>query len=98
MANVRLTWKLPSVSLRQRAIQHAKVEIRVDASLPWTLQDQVPPDATQALLFQDVAPGTHYYRVTVVDADGQEGPPAETSADVPYDPPGTVTDLTATVE
>jgi len=98
MANVRLTWALPSVSGRQRAIQHARVDIRVSPDLPWTLQDTVAPDVSQELLFQDVAPGTHFYRVTVVDVDGAEGVPAETSADVPFDPPGTVTNLTATVE
>jgi len=98
MANVRLKWTLPTPTARQKPIQHAKVEIRVDASLPWTVQDTVTPDVAQEILFQDPAPGTHFYRVTVVDVDGKEGVPGETSADVPFDPPGTVTNLAATVE
>lgn len=99
MANVRLKFGFPTVTARQKPTQHAKVDIRVSPDLPWTLQDTVTPDvAVPELLFQDAAPGTHFYRVTVVDVDGNEGEPRETSANVPFDPPGTVTNLTAVVE
>lgn len=98
MSNVRLTWTLPTVSPRQRAIQHTRIDFRVDPSFPWTQQDVVSPDVNQELLFQDVAPGTHFYRGTVVDVDGREGLPAFTQVDVPFDAPGTVSNFTATVE
>lgn len=98
MANRRLTWTLPNVSGRQAAISHTRIDFRVDPSLPWTTQDNVPADGVQELLFLDVNPGTFYYQATVVDVEGQEGPPVETSAFLQYDPPGSVTDFIATDE
>ena len=98
MSNVRVTWGLPAVSARQKPIQHTEISVRVDPTLPWVVQDIVVPTAAQELLFFDVAPGTHHYRAVVVDIDGVRGAEAETSVVVPFDPPGVVTSLTATVE
>lgn len=98
MSNIRLSWSLPVVTPRQYPIQHVRVEFRVSDTLPWTVQDTVPPDVTQELLFQDVAAGTHFYQVIVVDENGGEGAPATVSADVGFDAPGTVLNLTATIE
>lgn len=98
MANkVALSWTLPEVSARQRPIQYAKVEYRVSASLPWTEQGRVAPNSEQKLEFSDVAPGTYYYQVTVVDADNVAGAPSPTQATVGFDPPGSVVNLVATV-
>lgn len=98
MSNVLLTWNLPTVSKRQAPLKHTRVEFRVSQSAPWTAQDTVPADGPQEFRFMDVDAGTTYYRVIVVDTVGQEGQPVETSADVPLEPPGVVTNLTATVE
>ena len=98
MSNVRLTWTLPSVGATQREIEHTRIEFRVDGAPQWTEQTLVPTDVAQELLFQDVAPGTYFYRATVVDIDGNEGAPAETQVDVPYDPPGTVVDFAGSIE
>lgn len=99
MSNVRLTWNLPAVGPSQAPIAGVRIEINADpATLPWVEQDTVLVDAPQELLFVDAAPGTMFYRATVIDAEGNEGAPADTSVAVPFDPPGTVTNLTATVE
>lgn len=98
MSNVRLTWTLPAVSARQRPIQHTEISVRVDPTLPWTVQDVVVPGVAQELVFFDVPPGDQYYQAVVVDVDGLRGAPVETSVAVPFDPPGTVTELTATIE
>jgi hypothetical protein len=97
--NVRLTWELPTVTPRQLPIQHVRVEFRADASLPWTTQDTVLPEAIQELLFVDVAPGEFFYRVVVVDtANVEDEKPAETSVVVPFDAPSSVLNLVATLE
>jgi hypothetical protein len=96
MANkVTLSWTLPVVSNRQRPIQFAKVEYRVSPNLPWTEQDRVAPTSAQTLEFADVAPGTYYYQVTVVDIDNVSGPAVPAQAQLGFDPPGPVTGLTA---
>ena len=82
----------------QYPIQETRIEFRVAEDLPWTVQDTVPADATQELLFEDAPAGTMYYRATVIDNTGQEGTPAETQTAVAGEPPGMVTNFTATVE
>ena len=98
MSNILVTWTLPEVTARQRPIQHTEISVRVDPSLPWTVQDVVVPGSVQELSFFDVAPGDHYYQAVIVDVDGLRGAPVETSVNVPFDPPGTVTTLTATLQ
>ena len=99
MSNVRLTWDLPPTSIGQRPIAGVRIEINADpSSLPWTEQDVVAADDPQELLFSDVAPGTQHYRAIVIDDNDDEGAPVETSIDVPFDPPGQVSNLTATLE
>ncbi len=98
MSDVRLSWTLPVVTSRQRPIDHVRIELRADASLPWTEQDQVPASDPQELLLADVAPGDWFYRATVVDIDGEEGSPEGTTASLGFDAPDSVTGLTATVE
>lgn len=98
MSNVRVTWALPNVSARQKPIQHTEISVRVDPALPWTVQDVVLPDVPQELIFFDVFPGTQYYQAVVIDTDNVRGNPVETNVAVPFDPPGTVTSLTAVLE
>ncbi len=98
MSNVRLTWALPTPTSRQRPILHTEISVRVDPSLPWTVQDVVVPTAIQELVFNNVAPGNHFYRAVVVDIDNVRGAEVETSVTVPFDAPGVVTSFTATFE
>lgn len=98
MSNVRLTWTLPPVTPRQYSIDYTRIEFRVSDTLPWTEQDVVPASNPQELLFVDVQPGSFFYRATVVDTEGNEGPPVETSIVLAFDPPGSVTDFIATEE
>lgn len=97
MSDVRLSWNLPELTSRQLRIAHIRVDFRVDDSLPWTEQDTVPADAVQELLFSDVAPGTYFYRVTVVDIADAEASNF-VSADVAFDDPSAVVNLQAVVE
>lgn len=98
MSNVRVTWVLPTVTPRQKPIQFTEISVRADPALPWTVQDVVAPDVTQELLFVDVPSGDQFYQAVVVDVDNVRGNPVETSIAIPFDPPGVVTDLTATLE
>jgi hypothetical protein len=99
MSNVRLTWTLPTPTPSQRPVQGVRIEINADpATLPWTTQDTIPVTDPQELLFVDVAAGTQHYRAIVIDDAGAEGAPVETSVDVPFEPPGQVSELTATIE
>ena len=98
MSNVRLTWQLPTVTPRHYPIDHVVVEFRVSDTLPWTVQDNVAADSAQEILFQDVAAGTNYYQVTVVDTNGTAGPPATAQAEIGFLPPDAVVNLVAAVE
>lgn len=100
MSNVRLRWTLPTPGPRQRPIAYVRIDVRASDTLPWTEQDRVTPDVVpQELLFENVAPGTHYYRGVVVDDQGAEDlAPKNTSIVVPYDPPSSLTEFTATLE
>lgn len=99
MSNVRLSWNLPTPSPSQRPIAGVRIEINADpTTLPWTEQDTIAPDLPQELLFVDAAAGEQFYRAIVIDDAGEEGIPVETSADIPFDAPGQVSGLTATVE
>ena len=97
MANVSLSWALPTVSPRQRPILHTRIDFRAVGVAQWTTQDVVAPDVAQALEFVDVAPGDYEYRGTVVDVDLVEGSPVTTTVSVPFDPPGQITSFTATL-
>jgi len=98
VSDVRLTWDLPTVTPRQYPIAHVRIEFRVDESLPWTIQDTVDAAAAQELLFVDVQPGTFFYQAIVVDEQGQEGAPVETSINIAFDVPGGVENFLATEE
>ncbi len=98
MSDVRLSWTLPEQTSRQRAIAGVRIDFRVADDVPWTVQDTVPADEAQELLFVDVAPGTYFYQATVVDVAGKESQPAQASADVPFDAPSNVLDLVAAIE
>ena len=98
MADRRLTWVLPNVTSRQHLIVGVEIAFRVDASLPWTMQTTVPAADTQELLFVDVPVGEMFYRAVVIDAVGARGNDAVISATGDYDPPGSVTNFTATEE
>jgi len=99
MSNILLTWELQAPTSRQRPYDYVRVDTRVDESLPWTEQDRVDPAGAQELLFSDVAPGTYYYQVTVVDVDGTESPnPPSVDAVIDFDAPLDVINLIATVQ
>jgi hypothetical protein len=98
MSNVRLSWALPTVTPRQRPIQHTEISVRVASTLPWTVQDIVVPTGLQELVFIDVAPGDQFYRAVVVDVDNVRGAEVTTGATIGFDAPGVVTALTAVVE
>lgn len=96
MADRLLTWTLPAPSVRQAEIDYVRIDFRADESLSWTNLPEIPADQPQELLLVDVAPGTMFYQATIVDVEGNEGPPVETSAEAPFDLPGSVSNFTAT--
>lgn len=97
MSNVRLTWTLPNPTPRQRPLAHVRIDTRVAEELPWTEIGIVPAPGTE-LVVQDAAPGTWFYRATVVDSSGAESAPAFTSASVGFDGPTALADFGAVIE
>jgi hypothetical protein len=97
MANVRLSWTLPTPSSRQRAIARTVIEARVSPSLPWSAVNTVDAPTT-TLLVQDIAPGSWEFRATVVDVGNVPSSPVTTSVDLAFDPPSPATGFTAAVE
>lgn len=97
MANVRLNWKLPVPTAKQRAIARTVIEGRTAASLPWsTLNTVDAPGAT--LLLQDIAPGSWEFRATTVDVSAIPcEKPATCALALPFDPPSPPTEFVAVV-
>lgn len=90
MTDRTLTWQLPPVSNRQAQHDFTRIEFRASADLPWTTQDEVPADGPQQLVFVDVNAGQFWYKATLFDVLGQMSEPVEITAELPYDPPGSV--------
>ena len=97
MSNVRLTWKLPTPTSRQRAIARTVIEGRVSPSLPWATLNTVDAPG-ETLLLTDHPPGAWEFRATVVDVGNVPSTPVTTSLDIAFDPPSPATDFTAVVE
>ena len=103
MANVRVQWTNPVPTPTQRPLDHIRFEARVVATptLPWTAIP-LPSPLDEQLLIQDVAAGAWEFQVTVVDDNPDptqaESAPANVMVSVPFDGPGSVTNLTATIE
>ena len=98
MANVRLSWLLPSVSPRQRPLEHTIIDARVAAELPWTAISNVPANLPSELVIEDSAPGRWFFRARAFDDQGTPGPEATTQVDVGFDPPGAIAEFSATLE
>ncbi len=96
MSDRVLSWTLPELTARQATIAFVRVEFRVDPGLPWTVQAEVPPSGPQEVTFTNPSPGAYEYRLTIFDIFGQSGEPALASKDVPFDPPGSVANITIT--
>ncbi len=96
MTDRTLSWDLPQVGSRQAAIAHVRISQRVSTDFPWTEITTVAADQPQQLVLPQVNPGTIFYQAIVVDVDGQEGPPVETSGSLAFDVPGSVTNFIAT--
>lgn len=92
-----LNWVLPTVGPRQAPLKHVKIEKRVAETLPWTFIADVPVAET-SLLFQDIQPGTHFFRGTVFDEqDNFSKNPKTATLTVPFDDPGDLLEFTATL-
>ena len=97
MANVRLRWKLPTPTARQRQIARTVIEARVSPSLPWTTVNTVDAPG-ETLLLTDQPPGSWEFRATVVDVGNVSSIPVTTSVDLALDAPSPASDFTASVE
>jgi hypothetical protein len=97
MTTRTISWALPTVSAKQRPIDHTVVEYRAKPNageLQWTVQDQVAANGEQKLEIADPAPGTFQYRLTAVDVDGKADPNSpivEKALD--FDAPSSVTNI-----
>jgi hypothetical protein len=93
---IRLDWTFPTPSLRQRPIAAARIEARLDPSLPWTVISTIlAPQSTMTI--DDPTPGNWEFRLFVVDTNGDESIPVIATAAVGFDPPSAATAFSATV-
>jgi hypothetical protein len=97
MSNVRLRWKLPTPTSRQRAIARTVIEGRVSASLPWATLNTVDAPG-ETLLLTDHPPGDWEFRATVVDVANVPSTPVVTALQLAFDPPSPAEDFTAAIE
>lgn len=98
MASIQLTWTLPVVGERQRPLSRVLVQISAEPEESgWTDHKLIAADAKQELTIVDAHPGEHYFRLIVIDADGQRSAPVVVSVSVPYLGPSPVLDAIATV-
>lgn len=87
MANVRLTWTLPTLRKSGRAldpatIQAVEIAISADAGATFTVTDVMPPNILE-LLFTELEIGTWVFRGVTVDTSGRRSDPATATVDVP---------------
>lgn len=98
MATARLTYKLPPVNPRQRALSHVIVNGRVVGSAHWAELNRVPVPEEE-LIIEQLPPGTWEFQAIVVDDLGvtsaEPHPTAQLSA--PFEAPGAVTDFSVTL-
>lgn len=96
MANVELTWELPTPTAQQRPIASVRIEARVSGVQEWSEINIVDAPGT-SLTVQDLAPGDWEFRGIVVDNAGGESTPVEAAVFVPFDAPSPLVSFTATV-
>jgi hypothetical protein len=86
MANVKLSWALPTVRLSGKPLDPAtirEVEIAIsgDGGVNFAVSDVLAP-ATLETIFQDLEPGVWQFRGVVVDTAGRRGPAAVASISI----------------
>lgn len=93
MANVRVTWTLPTTResgkpLDPAAIQHVRVDISADGGANYAEFGAYTPDVLETVV-QDLEPGDWAFRGTVVDsADRESAPKVGFITIVDASPPG----------
>ena len=103
MKNVTCTWNLPTTRESGRPldisdIQHTQVLMKADAAPSFTPIDTVGPTAEQSIFIGDVDIGQWVIRLIVVDTDGRESAPVDTSFEVLDEtPPSSVTGVGITL-
>ena len=91
MSDILITWSLPATGPDQQAIAHVLLEISVNPEeVGWTEHRFVQPAAEQQVRMVDVAPGTHHYRLTVIDIDGRRSESVVVTATVAHRGPSPV--------
>jgi hypothetical protein len=102
MANLRISWDLPSTRrsgrpLRIDEIDYVDVQMSADQGANYVTLNEVPPSET-SLLVNELEPGTYYFRLIVVDTKGRESEPVVATFTIEDDtPPGAVLNVVITL-
>lgn len=91
--NVRVFWPWYTPSPLQDPSYGMRIEYRISEDLPWTQHTTVAysdQDAEGEVEFFDVSPGPMFFRGTVVQSDGQEATPSETSVVIGFEGPESI--------
>jgi hypothetical protein len=102
MARATLNWSLPTTRVNGDAltpgeIAFTDISMSADGGANWAPPIQVPSDAVQTFVVDDLTPGTYLFRATVEDTDGRRSADAEVSGSVLAEP-AAIADLTVTIE
>lgn len=100
MANVTLSWVLPAVGPRQRALKHVRIEGRITGApdTAWAaVADPVAVPETSVRLV-DLASGDWQFRGIVVDAADVESQPRQAAVSIGFDAPDPLQEFTAVLE
>jgi hypothetical protein len=102
MARATLNWSLPTTRvngdpLAATDIAFTDISMSADGGANWAPPIQVPSDAVQTFVVDDLTPGTYLFRATVEDTDGRRSADAQAQGDV-LSEPSAIADLTVTIE
>lgn len=102
MARATLNWTLPTTRVNGKTltpgeIAFTDISMSVDSGANWAPPIQVPSDAVQTFVVDDLTPGTYMFRATVEDTDGRRSADAEVAGSVLAEP-AAIADLTVVIE
>jgi hypothetical protein len=103
MARATLNWTLPTTrvdgaALAQGDIDFTDISMSADGGANFSPPIQVPADAAQTFVVDDLVGGTYIFRAVVQDTQGRRSANADQTADVTIADPSAIADLTVTVE
>lgn len=102
MARATLNWTLPTTRVNGAALTPAEIDrtdimMSADGGNTFSTPVQVPSDAVQTFVIDNLDPGDYVFRAIVIDTDGRASASADVTGAV-LAAPSAIGDLTVTIE